>query len=84
VIDDIPDKRIVHRVLETDLGQSSTNERRAAIQAAVANYSVILWEHINRLREYDCSDEKRRDSVGIPPSKNILKAQAQKGERKLV
>jgi len=47
-------------------------------------YSVILWEHINRLREYDCSDEKRRDSVGIPPSKNILKAQAQKGERKLV
>jgi hypothetical protein len=60
VIDDTPDKRVVHRVLEPDLDQSSTDERRAAIRAAAANHSVILWEHINRLGEYDFPNEKRR------------------------
>ncbi|MGA7932688.1 MAG: hypothetical protein WCA35_03835 [Kovacikia sp.] len=46
------------------------------------NHSVISWEHINLLGEYDFSDEKLQDSVGIPPPKTILKSQAQKGERK--
>jgi hypothetical protein len=41
-------------------------------------------EHINLLGEYDFSDEKLQDSVGIPPSKNSLQAQAQKGEGKPV
>jgi hypothetical protein len=76
VIDDIPDKRVVHRVLEHRLGQTATDELRAEIRAAVANHSVISGEHINLLGEYDFSDEKLRDSVGIPPPKNILKSQA--------
>ena len=59
VIDDIPDKRVVHRVLEHRLSQSATDEIRAAIRAAVANHSVSSWEPINRLGEYDCSDAKR-------------------------
>jgi hypothetical protein len=84
VIDDIPDKRVVYRVLEHRLSQSATDERKAEIRAAVANHSVISWEHINLLGEYDFSDEKLRDSVGIPPPKNSLKAQAQKGEGKPV
>jgi len=82
VIDDIPDKRVVHCVLEHPLSQASTDELRAENRAAVVNNSVISWEHINLLGEYDFSDEKLRDSVGIPPPKTILKPQAQKGERK--
>jgi hypothetical protein len=38
---------------------------------AVAHGSVIPWQHINLLGEYDFSDEKLRDSVGIRPPKLI-------------
>ena len=34
-----------------------------------AHGSVISWQHINLLGEYDFSDEKLRDSVGIRPPK---------------
>ncbi|MCY7272494.1 MAG: hypothetical protein LH702_01785 [Phormidesmis sp. CAN_BIN44] len=77
-------REVVYRVLEHRLSQSATDELRAAIRAAVVNHSVISWEHINLLGEYDFSDEKLRDSVGIPPPKNILKSQAQKRDRKPV
>ena len=70
VIYDIPVKRVVHRVLEHRLSQASTNELRAEIRAAVANHSLISWEHINLLGDYDFSDEKLRDPVGIPPQKS--------------
>ena len=76
-----PTNGVVHHVLEHRLSQAATDEIKAAIRAAVANHSVISWEHINLLGEYDFSDEKLRDSVGIPPPKNIPRAQAQKGER---
>ena len=36
---------------------------------ALAHGSVISWQHINLLGEYDFSDEKLRDSVGIQPPK---------------
>jgi len=36
---------------------------------AVANGSVVSWQHINLLREFDFSDQKQRDSVGITPKK---------------
>lgn len=58
-------------LLEHRLNQASTEELRAEIRAAVANYSVISWGHINLLGEYDFSDEKLRDSVGIPPPKTL-------------
>jgi TnpA family transposase len=57
-------------LLEHRFNQASTDELRSEIRAAVANHSVISWEHINLLGEYDFSDEKLRDSVGIPPPKN--------------
>ena len=38
---------------------------------AVAHGSVISWQHINLLGEYDFSDEKLRDSVGIRPPKEV-------------
>ena len=31
--------------------------------------SVISWQHINLLGEYDFSDEKLQDNVGIRPPK---------------
>jgi hypothetical protein len=69
-------------LLEHRLNQASTDELKAEIRAAVANHSVISWGHINLLGEYDFSDEKLRDSVGIPPPKIVLKSQGQMGERK--
>ena len=38
---------------------------------AAAHGSVISWQHINLLGEYDFSDEKLRDSVGIRPPKEV-------------
>ena len=38
---------------------------------AVAHGSVISWQHINLLGEYDFSDEKLQDNVGIRPPKLI-------------
>ena len=70
MIDDIADKRVVHRVLEHRLRQTATDEFRAAIQTAVANHSIISWEHINLLGEYDFSDEKLRDLGRHPTQKN--------------
>ena len=34
---------------------------------AVASGSVVTWRHINLLGEYDFSDEKLPDSVGVKP-----------------
>ena len=42
---------------------------REAFLDAVAHGSAISWQHINLLGEYDFSDEKLRDSVGIRPPK---------------
>jgi hypothetical protein len=42
------------------------NERREALLQAIANGSVVSWQHINLLGEYDFSDDKLQDSVGIP------------------
>jgi TnpA family transposase len=61
-------------LLEHRLDQAATDELRAEIRAAVANHSVISWGHINLLGEYDFSDEKLRDSVGIPPPKIASKS----------
>ena len=42
---------------------------REAFLDSVAHGSAISWQHINLLGEYDFSDEKLRDSVGIRPPK---------------
>lgn len=36
---------------------------------SIANGSIISWRHFNLLGEYDFSDEKLKDSVGIKPPK---------------
>ena len=57
-------------LLEHRLNQAATEAAKAEIRAAVANHSTISWGHINLLGEYDFSDEKLKDSVGIPPPKS--------------
>jgi hypothetical protein len=43
----------------------------AALLESVAAGSAVSWRHINLLGEYDFSDEKLRDSVGIRPPKPL-------------
>jgi hypothetical protein len=45
-------------------------ERRQDLLAAVKNGSVVSWRHVNLHGEYDFSEEKMQDSVGLemPPS----------------
>jgi hypothetical protein len=69
-------------LLEYRFNQAFTDELKAEIRAAVANHSVISWEHINLLGEYDFSDEKLRDSVGIPPPKSRPKIASSNGGAK--
>jgi hypothetical protein len=45
-------------------------ERKAELIDAIRNGSVMTWEHINLHGEYDFSDEKMLDSVGLTGSGN--------------
>jgi hypothetical protein len=44
---------------------SHAASRKAGVSRCGAHGSVISWQHINLPGEYDFSDEKLRDSVGI-------------------
>jgi TnpA family transposase len=44
---------------------------REALLEALAHGSAVSWRHINLLGEYDFSQEKLRDSVGIRPPKFV-------------
>jgi hypothetical protein len=44
---------------------------REAFLDAVAHGSAVAWQHLNLLGEYDFSDEKLRDSIGIRPQKLV-------------
>ncbi len=57
--------------LEQRLVKAKTQEEREKLLSAIGTHSVIAWAHINLLGEYDFSDEKLRDSVGIMPPKLV-------------
>jgi hypothetical protein len=44
--------------------------RKTFLQSIAAG-SVVSWGHVNLLGEYDFSDEKLKDSIGIKPQKNL-------------
>ena len=44
---------------------------RAAFLDVVAHGSAVAWGHINLLGEYDFSEEKLHDSIGIRPPKLV-------------
>lgn len=47
------------------LGEAETEEKRKALLEAIKNGSIVCWQHINLHGEYDFSDEKMQDSVGL-------------------
>lgn len=54
--------------------QCTTIEQEETLKKAIQTHSVLCWEHINLLGEYDFSDEKLKDSIGlsINPKSHIL------------
>jgi TnpA family transposase len=57
--------------LSQKLAERDDAASRDTFLHAVANGSAVSWQHINLLGEYDFSDEKLQDSVGIKPP-NLL------------
>ncbi len=49
--------------------QAENQENKDRLLEAIIAHSVVSWAHINLLGEYDFSDEKLQDSVGIQPPK---------------
>lgn len=51
--------------LTQKLSRMKEPEQKEKLISAIASHSIICWEHMNLLGEYDFSDEKLKDSVGI-------------------
>jgi TnpA family transposase len=51
--------------LSQKIAQEEDIKHRQELLAAVQNGSVVSWRHINLHGEYDFSDEKLRDSIGL-------------------
>jgi TnpA family transposase len=51
--------------LTKKMKQLKTAEQKETLKQAIQTHSVMCWEHINLLGEYDFSDEKLKDSVGL-------------------
>jgi TnpA family transposase len=66
--------------LTQQLQQAETEERRTALLTALKNGSVVSWQHINLHGEYDFSEEKLRDSVGLNLPKILSFKQEEKRE----
>jgi len=55
--------------LSQKLERLSDNTKKDRLLSAIASHSPMSWSHINLLGEYEFSDEKLKDSVGIRPPK---------------
>ena len=55
--------------LSQRLAEESDAERRQALLTAFQSGSIVLWHHLNLHGEYDFSEERLRDSVGLDLSK---------------
>ena len=55
--------------LSQKLERLSDNNQKDKLLSAISSHSPMSWAHINLLGEYDFSDEKLKDSVGIRPPK---------------
>jgi hypothetical protein len=57
--------------LSQKLTETDSRENSEALLQAIANGSISTWRHINLLGEYDFSEEKLQDSIGIKPPKFV-------------
>ena len=56
--------------LSQKLAEAEDEESRQRLLQAIANGSVVSWQHFNLIGEYDFSEEEKlQDSVGIKPPK---------------
>ena len=55
-----------HKLAEVDDPQ-----RREAILSALTHGSAVAWQHVNLLGEYDFSEGRLPDTVGIKPPKLV-------------
>ena len=55
--------------MEQKLNRLDTQEAKDRLLKAITTHSIATWRHFNFLGEYDFSDEKLQDSVGIQPPK---------------
>lgn len=55
--------------LTQKLEQVENDSEKENLLAAIRAHSIVSWQHVNMLGEYDFSDEKLQDSVGILPPK---------------
>lgn len=51
--------------LTQKIADAESDERRQELLTAVQQGSVVSWQHVNLHGEYDFSDEKLQDSVGL-------------------
>ncbi len=56
--------------LARQLERARTEEEKENLRQIIMRHSPMSWAHINMLGEYDFSDEKLKDSVGILPLKS--------------
>lgn len=66
--------------LTQQLQEAETEDRKTALLNALKNGSVVSWQHINLHGEYDFSEEKLRDSVGLDLPKILSFKQGEKQE----
>jgi TnpA family transposase len=53
--------------LSQKIRETTDPESRDKLIQAISNGSIITWQHVNLLGEYDFSEERLQDSVGIKP-----------------
>jgi hypothetical protein len=56
--------------LSRELANEKNEVRKADLLEAIRNGSVVTWAHFNLHGEFDFSDEKMADSVGLLSPKN--------------
>ena len=56
--------------LSRELATEKNEERKDLLLEAVRNGSVATWRHFNLHGEFDFSDERMVDSIGLAPPKN--------------
>lgn len=59
--------------LSKEIIKEKKEERKLELIEAVKNGSIMRWSHFNLAGEYDFSDEKMVDSVGLTSPKKPLK-----------
>jgi TnpA family transposase len=57
--------------LSQKLAEMDDPQRREAILNALTHGSAVSWQHVNLLGEYELSEERLQDTVGIKPQKLV-------------